>query len=229
MIPLKDDAPRTATPYVTYFFVFLNLAIYLFQDSLAPRALRAFDFQFGFVPARVGAWMDGNVPLDAAIVPAFTSMFLHSGWLHVIFNMWFLWIFGDNVEDRLGHFTFLLFYMVSGLGGVLAHFIFNASSRVPTLGASAAIAGVMGAYFLLFPSARVLTLIPLFLFFPIIWLPAWIYLAYWFVGQFISGAASSMTYAHETGGVAFWAHVGGFITGLALIRLMTQRRELADA
>jgi hypothetical protein len=224
MIPLRDDAPRFTKPYVTYFLIAFNLAVYLFQDSLAPRLHRAFDFQFGFVPARVGGWLDGAVPLDVALVPALTSMFLHSGWLHVIFNMWFLYIFGDNVEDRLGHFRFIGFYIASGLGGILLHFVFNAGSTFPTVGASGAIAGVMGAYFLLFPSARVLTLIPLLLIFPIIWLPAWVYLAYWFLGQFLSGAASSMTYAQEhTGGVAFWAHVGGFISGLGLIKLLPAR------
>ncbi|HWZ46526.1 MAG TPA: rhomboid family intramembrane serine protease [Candidatus Saccharimonadales bacterium] len=223
MIPLRDDAPRYTRPYVTYLFIVLNLAIFLFQDSLTPRLHRAFDFQFGFVPGRVGAWLEGSVPLEAALVPALTSMFLHYGWLHLIFNMWFLYIFGDNVEDRLGHFRFLFFYAASGLGGILLHFAFNAGSTVPTIGASGAIAGVMGAYFLLFPTARVLTLIPLFLIFPIVWLPAWVYLAYWFVGQFISGAASAMTSVQQTGGVAFWAHVGGFIGGIGLIKLLPAR------
>ncbi|MBZ5524287.1 MAG: rhomboid family intramembrane serine protease [Acidobacteriia bacterium] len=224
MIPLRDDAPRFTRPYVTYFLMALNLAIFLFADTLTPRLHRAFDFQFGFVPARVGAWLQGSVHLEAALIPALTSMFLHYGWLHLIGNMWSLYIFGDNVEDRLGHFRFILFYVASGLGGILLHYVFNAGSTIPTVGASGAIAGVMGAYFLLFPSARVLTLIPLFLIFPIIWLPAWIMLAWWFIVQFLSGAASAITSTQgQTGGVAVWAHVGGFVSGIGLIKLLPAR------
>lgn len=226
MIPLRDDAPRFTRPYVTYLLIAMNVVVFLFSISLTTRLERAFNFQFGFVPARVGAWLDGSVPIDAALVPALTSMFLHSGWLHLIGNMLFLYIFGDNVEDRLGHFRFILFYIASGLGGILLHFVFNAGSAVPTVGASGAIAGVMGAYFLLFPSARVLTLIPLFLIFPILWLPAWVYLAYWFVVQFISGAASTITSAQgQTGGIAVWAHVGGFVSGIGLIKLLPARSQ----
>jgi len=224
MIPLRDDAPRFTRPYVTYFLIAFNLVVFLFAESLTPRLYRAFNYQFGFVPVRVGAWLEGAVPAEAALIPALTSMFLHSGWLHLIFNMWALYIFGDNVEDRLGRFRFILFYLASGLGGALLHFVFNAGSTIPTVGASGAIAGVMGAYFLLFPSARVLTLIPLFLIWPIIWLPAWLFLAYWFVGQFLSGAASSIT-AAGGGGVAVWAHVGGFISGIGLIKLLPARRS----
>jgi membrane associated rhomboid family serine protease len=223
MIPLRDDAPRFTRPWVTLFLIALNVLVFLFQDSLNLRNQHAFTQQFGFVPARVGAWLNGYMPVDIAFLPALTSIFLHGGWPHLIFNMWFLWIFGDNVEDRLGHFGFLVFYLATGLFGNLAHYIFNAGSTAPAIGASGAIAGVMGAYFLLFPSARVLTLIPLLLIFPIIWIPAWIYLGYWFVGQFLSGAASSMTAARD-GGVAFWAHVGGFLSGLAMIKLLPKRR-----
>jgi len=223
MIPLRDDAPRFTRPWITLFLIALNVMVFLFQDSLNLRDHLAFARQFGFVPARIGAWFNGNMPVDVAFLPAVTSMFLHAGWLHLIFNMWFLWIFGDNVEDRLGHFGFLVFYLATGLFGNLAHYIFNADSTVPTVGASGAIAGVMGAYFLLFPSARVLTLIPLLLIFPVLWIPAWVYLGYWFVGQFLSGAASSMTYARD-GGVAFWAHVGGFLSGLAMIKVLPKRR-----
>jgi membrane associated rhomboid family serine protease len=225
MIPLRDDAPRYTTPYVTYFLIVFNLLIFLFAETLTPRLYRAFNSQFGFVPVRVGAWLDGAVPAESALIPALTSMFLHSGWLHLIFNMWFLYIFGDNVEDRLGHFRFVMFYLAAGLGGNLLHYVFNSGSSLPTVGASGAIAGVMGAYFLLFPSARVLTLIPLFLIWPILWLPAWVYLGYWFVGQFISGAASTMTAHVQGGGVAFWAHVGGFVSGIGLIRLLPARRS----
>ncbi len=152
-------------------------------------------------------------------------MFLHASWLHLIGNMWVLWIFGDNIEDYLGHFSYLIFYLVSGLAASLAHIALNPNSTIPSVGASGAIAGVMGAYFLLYPSARVLTLVPLIIFFTFIWLPAWIVLGYWFVLQFLSGAATSIAYANRTGGggIAFWAHVGGFVAGIVMIKLMPQR------
>jgi membrane associated rhomboid family serine protease len=166
-----------------------------------------------------------NVSLVSAFLPLLTSMFLHASWLHVIFNMWALWIFGDNVEDYLGHFRYLGFYLVSGLIAGAVHILFNWGSPVPTVGASGAIAGVMGAYFLLFPSARVLTLVPFFFVF-LTWLPAWIILGYWFVVQFLSGAATAVAYSNQTtGGVAVWAHVGGFIAGLAMIKLLPSRPQ----
>jgi hypothetical protein len=149
-------------------------------------------------------------------------MFLHGGWLHVIFNMWGLAIFGDNVEDRLGHFPYLIFYLACGLGAGITHLMFNFDSRVPTVGASGAIAGVMGAYFILYPRARVLTWWGFFVF----WLPAWLVLGYWFILNALSGAASSLTVSRgPVGGVAFWAHVGGFITGLILIKVLPTRKQ----
>ncbi len=221
MIPIRDDTPRTTTPYVTYFLVGLNLLIFLFEVVLDPRSRTAFIFTFGAVPARFLSLIRPH-PL-AAMVPIFTSMFLHASWLHVIFNMWGLWIFGDNIEDYLGHVRYLLFYFLSGLAASALHIFFNAGSQVPSVGASGAIAGVMGAYFLLYPSARVLTLIPFF-FLYFTWLPAWLVLGYWFVVQFLSGAATAITYSHQTGGgVAVWAHVGGFVAGLALIKLFPAR------
>jgi membrane associated rhomboid family serine protease len=148
-------------------------------------------------------------------------MFLHGSWMHVIGNMWFLWIFGDNIEDYLGHFNYLVFYLLSGLGAALAQFVVESQSRVPTVGASGAIAGVLGAYFLLYPRARVLIWFPpIFLFY----LPAWVTLGYWFAVQFLSGAASSVAYSGpDSGGIAFWAHVGGFAVGIVLIKLLPER------
>ena len=220
MLPLRDDAPRSTTPLVNYFLILLNVVVFLFELTLPPRAQASFDTQFGFVPYRVDAWLAGAIPASAAIVPAFTSMFLHGGWLHLIGNMWFLFIFGDNVEDRLGHFRYLVSYLLCGLVGTFTQFAFNVHSHVPSLGASGAIAGVLGAYFLLYPSARVLTWFGFF----VLQLPAWLVLGYWFVLQFLSGAATSISYASETGGIAFWAHVGGFLTGMALIKLMPARK-----
>ncbi len=229
MIPIRDDSPRTTTPYVTYFLVALNLLIFFFEVMLDPRSRTAFIFTFGVVPEKLLALV-GSHP-SQALMPVLTSMFLHASWLHVIFNMWGLWIFGDNIEDHLGHFRYLLFYLLCGFAASALHIFFNAGSRVPSVGASGAIAGVMGAYFVLYPSARVLTLIPFF-FLYFTWLPAWLVLGYWFVVQFLSGAATSITYSHQTGGgVAFWAHVGGFVAGLAMIKIFparVQRYRVAD-
>jgi len=222
MLPIRDDAPRTSTPFVNYFLIALNVGVFLFQMSLTKPALVNFDVVFGLVPARLDAWLTGTLPAAPALVPLFTSMFLHASWPHLILNMWGLIIFGDNVEDHLGHFRYLIFYMAAGLVANLTHLLFNLHSPVIALGASGAIAGVMGAYFLLFPSARVLTWFVFFVF----WLPAWLVLGYWFVVQFLSGAATAISDTpQETGGVAVWAHVGGFICGLVLIKLLPARQQ----
>jgi hypothetical protein len=151
-------------------------------------------------------------------------MFLHGSWLHIIGNMWVLWIFGDNIEDYLGHFAYLIFYLLCGFAAAIAHIILNSGSDVPTVGASGAIAGVMGAYFLLYPKSRVLTLVPLIVFFTFWWLPAWIVLGYWFLLQFLSGASTSIAYSNpDSGRIAFWAHVGGFIAGIIMIKVLPRR------
>src|SRR5947209_4079899 len=220
MIPIRDDTPRYSTPAVTYFLIALNVVVFLFELSLPPAARNTLMFQFGFVPSHITGLL-GGVPTSSvggAFVPIFSSMFLHASWLHLIANMWVLWIFGDNIEDYLGHFRYLLFYLTCGLGAALLHILFNQGSQVPSVGASGAIAGIMGAYFLLYPAARVFTFVPFFFVF-FIWLPAWIVLGYWFVVQFLSGAATSITQTSSTGGVAFWAHVGGFVAGAGVIRL----------
>jgi len=223
MIPLRDDQPRFSTPYVTYFLIGLNLAVFLFEATLTPQSFKVLLYQLGMVPANITGFLAGGsrVGLMAAFLPALTSMFLHGSWMHVIGNMWFLWIFGDNIEDHLGHFKYLLFYLLSGLGAAFAQVILNPHSIVPTVGASGAIAGVLGAYFLLYPRAKVLIWFPiLFLFY----LPAWVTLGYWFAMQFVSGAATSLaSYSDTRGGVAFWAHVGGFVAGIILIKLIPER------
>jgi membrane associated rhomboid family serine protease len=215
MIPLRDDAPRSAIPYVNYLLIVLNVLAFLFE--LTPIA-SGFETQFAFIPYHVDLWVRGAKPADYALVPVFTSMFLHAGWLHLLGNMWFLYIFGDNVEDRLGHFRYLVTYLLCGVGAALAHFVFNLHSHVPTVGASGAIAGVLGAYFVLFPSARVLTWFGFF----VLWLPAWLVLGYWFVLQFLNGAASTLSTSASP--VAFWAHVGGFLTGLMLVKAVPTRK-----
>ncbi len=246
MIPLKDDAPRVSTPYVTYTLILLNTLIFLFELRIGPAGREELFFRLGVVPTFIQSVVLNNgyltsqsirelldfapnlgqiryVTPAAAFLPVLTSMFLHGGWLHLIFNMWALWIFGDNVEDRLGHAWYLLFYLICGVAAALFHTLLNANSIVPTVGASGAIAGVMGAYFLLYPRARVLTLVPLFFVF-CVWLPAWVVLGYWFVAQFISGAATSIAvHGGGSSGIAFWAHVGGFLAGMLLIKLFPSR------
>jgi membrane associated rhomboid family serine protease len=227
MFPIRDDAPRSTTPFINYFLIVLNIGIFLFEWSLqlsgGPRARTDFEMQFAFVPEHVAAWMKGYLPASVAFVPFLSSMFLHASLPHVLLNMWGLAIFGDNVEDRLGHFRYLAFYLVCGLGAGLTHLIFNFSSTVPTVGASGAIAGVMGAYLILYPRARVLTWWGFFVF----WLPAWLVLGYWLIVNLLSGAASALAESKgPVGGVAFWAHVGGFVTGALLIQLMPTRKNV---
>ncbi len=235
MLPLKDDAPRLSTPFINYFLMTVNIVVFLYQVTLpGARELNSFIMQFGEVPARIPIWLaGGEVPLryvhdlgtryitgGAALLPLFTSMFLHGSWMHLISNMWVLWIFGDNVEDHLGHFGYLLFYLAAGILASLTHLAFNFYSLVPSVGASGAIAGIMGAYFVLFPSARVFTWV--FVFF--VWLPAWVVLGYWFVVQFLTGAATAIApTASSRGGIAFWAHVGGFVAGVIMIKLLPVR------
>jgi rhomboid family protein len=227
MLPLRDDAPRSTTPYVNYFLIALNVGIFFFQWSLqdtgGARTQNDFLTQFALVPQRFAAWKNGYVPAAAAFVPFVSSMFLHASWLHVLLNMWGLAIFGDNVEDRLGHFGYLIFYLTCGLGAGVTHLLFNFNSRVPTVGASGAIAGVMGAYLILYPRARVLTWWGFFVF----WLPAWLVLGSWLIINILNGAATTLTVARApVGGVAFWAHVGGFVCGALLIQLMPTRKNV---
>jgi len=223
MIPIRDDQPSFTTPVVNYFLIVLNLLIFLFEAMLPEDNVKVLLYQFGLVPSHVTALLTGApVAYPAAVVvPFFTSMFLHGSWMHVIGNMWFLWIFGDNVEDYLGHFKYLMFYLVSGIAAALTQVVFTPHMRVPTVGASGAIAGVLGAYFILFPRARVLTWF-VFLFY----VPAWVMLGYWFLVQFFSARASTVNYAsNNSGGVAFWAHVGGFIAGLLMVWVLPRRPQ----
>jgi len=223
MIPIRDDQPHFSPPVVNYFLIVLNLVIYLFEAVLPPDNLNLLIYQFGLVPSHVTALLTGSRSLNpvAVLTPFLTSMFLHGGWMHVIGNMWFLWIFGDNIEDYLGHFKYLGFYLFAGVAAALTQVLLTPALRVPTVGASGAIAGVMGAYFILYPRARVLTWLVFFFY-----LPAWVILGYWFLVQFFSARASSLSYASQSsGGVAFWAHVGGFITGLVLVKILPRRRQ----
>ena len=222
MIPIRDETPRYSTPYVTYFLIALNVLVFFFELMAGSSGqLDALVRQFGVVPQRFAFDLaPGHFDPVSAFFPILTAMFLHASWLHIIGNMWVLWIFGDNIEDYLGHFPYLVFYLTAGIVAFLTHIALNPGSRLPALGASGAIAGVMGAYFLLYPKARVLVWFPPIFFFH---LPAWLVLGYWFLIQFLSGTATSIGKTGATGGVAVWAHVGGFLAGVALIKLLPER------
>jgi len=226
MIPIRDDTPRYSTPFVTYFIIALNVLIFLFELSIggqSQHALNAFIYDFGVVPRRFdqALALHSSQSLPALSLTILTSMFLHGGWAHIFFNMLFLWIFGDNIEDRLGHFLYLIFYLLSGSAAAVTHILLNTGSKIPTVGASGAIAGVMGAYFVLYPRARVMTWIPPIFF---VHLPAWLFLGYWFVVQFLIGASTAIAETSQnSGGVAVWAHVGGFVAGILLIKLLPER------
>jgi rhomboid family protein len=227
VIPLRDSVPSRTWPVVTWALIAINAWVFLCELTLGP-GLQAFVETWGFIPARYFLLAEvepGN--LTARYLPIFTSMFLHGGWAHLIGNMVYLWIFGDNVEDRLGHLRYLGAYLVAGVGAALAHAYLSPDSPIPTVGASGAISGVLGAYLLLFPHARVLTLIPLlFFYFHVVELPAVLYLGLWFLMQLLSGTIA-FALPGPAGGVAWWAHVGGFVVGVALVPLL--RRRDSDA
>jgi membrane associated rhomboid family serine protease len=225
MIPLKDSTPRSTAPVVTAALIVINTLAFLYELTLPERLEQAFFMSYAMVPARLTHLLTAHAPLDVTLLPFLTSMFLHGGWLHLIGNMWFLWVFGDNVEDRLGHFSYLVFYLVCGIGAGLAHVVMNLGSRVPSLGASGAISGVLGAYIMLYPGARVLTLMPLIIFWFTVEIPAFIVLGWWFLIQFLSGISS--VGARSSGGTAWWAHIGGFLLGVGLVKIWPQRRRRA--
>ncbi len=226
MIPIRDTVPSRRLPVMTWVLIAANVAAFLFEWSLAPSQLRDLLDLCGMIPARYTDQRFARLHRLPSndYWPFLTSMFLHGGWLHLISNMWILWIFGDNVEDRTGPIRFLLFYLASGLAAGLVHFATNPGSPVPTIGASGAIAGVMGAYLVLYPQARILTLVPV-LFWPLfIEVPAVFFLGLWFFMQFFSGALS-LTNGAVAGGIAWWAHVGGFLAGIVLLGAFLQRRS----
>lgn len=226
MIPLKDRNPTSTTPMINLMIIAANVLVFLYQFSLGPEHGERFVLANALIPAKlVHLFGAPGVPLGAAVAPMFTHMFLHGGFLHILGNMWFLWIFGDNVEDRLGHFSYLAFYVLCGLCAATTQLVLNLDSRIPMLGASGAISGVLGAYIVLYPRARVLTLVPLLFFFFTVDLPAVLILGYWFVLQFLSGLESLGMRAATQGGTAWWAHIGGFVMGVVIVRLWPQRQQ----
>ena len=221
MIPLRDSISSGARPIVTGWLIAINVMVFFYQLFLPEMELNHFIGEYGFTPARL-QYQD-----------LITGMFLHGGWMHLIGNMWFLWVFGDNIEDILGHGKYLLFYLLCGLAASALQIAVMPDSRVPNIGASGAISGIMGAYLIKFPRSKILTLLTLIVFFTTVELPAWVVLAYWFVIQLFSGVGSVGESHVNQGGVAFFAHVGGFLAGMALIHLLrprpaySHRRDLA--
>jgi len=210
MIPLRDSARSEHFPVVTVALIIVNLMVFLFEVSLGGEVMNSFAYVFGLVPANYSHHLE--TPLG--YLPFITSAFLHGSWMHIIGNMWILWLFGDNVEDKMGRPKFLVFYLTCALIAALAHFFFNYNSTVPVVGASGAVAGVMGAYFLMFRQSKVLTFLPPFFLFNI---PAWVFLGFWALLQ-LWGGASGLMAAGDTQSVAFWAHIGGFVAGMVLYR-----------
>jgi membrane associated rhomboid family serine protease len=219
MFPIRDDVPSRTYPYATLGLIIINVFIFIIQFGhrmTDPAGAASAVASFGLVPAQAA---------EGRVFPFVTSMFMHGGWFHLIGNMWYLWIFGDNVEDRLGPAKFVIFYIACGLIGNLGHFLFNPGSTVPAVGASGAIAGVLGAYLISYPMARILVVIPLFLFLHLMTVPALVVLGFWFIIQVASGTIS-LAHSGVYGGVAWWAHIGGFVGGIALLNIFRPRPKV---
>jgi hypothetical protein len=219
MIPIRDRNPSGTFPYVTIGIIIVNILIFLYELSLGS-GLGEFIMKFGVVPLKVSYYSQvPDLTFINTFFPFISSMFLHGGFVHLIGNMWFLWIFGDNIEDKLGHFKFIAFYFLCGIIASSVHVFFNSQSNVPCVGGSGAIAGVLGAYMITFPHARVVTIVPLFVFIQVMELPAMVVLGFWFVIQFFNGAAT-ITASTSGAGVAWWAHIGGFAAGVIILYIM---------
>jgi membrane associated rhomboid family serine protease len=225
MIPLRDSTRSNSIPYVNLFLIGLNIAVFVYQLSLNERTAFEFIYNYGVIPTKYT-----SVPIIQTLItnpiyffPLLSSVFMHGGLLHIIGNMLYLWVFGDNIEDRFGHFRYLIFYLSVVVAGHIAHIASHPSSDIPTIGASGAVAGILGAYFLAFPKAKVLTLVPLFIFFTIIEVPALIFLFLWFVLQLINGLTIFGNEGAQT--VAWWAHIGGFIGGALLYNLFKKNPQ----
>jgi len=222
LFPLRDDNPTAIKPIMTVSLIAINVLVFLYQLSLPPQEGQVFIYQFGAIPAAV--FGSESLPPNLVAIPAslsvLTSMFLHGGFMHLIGNMLYLWIFGNNVEDAMGHERFILFYLLTGVAASMTHFLMDADSTIPTIGASGAISGVLGAYILLYPKARVMVLIFLGIFVRMMYIPAGIVLGFYFVLQIFQG---TLTWGQEGGGVAWFAHIGGFMAGLLLVGLFKKR------
>lgn len=231
MIPLKDDIPSRSFPFVMAGILVLNVLVFLYELMLGP-SLQEFIFKWGAIPASITGSTEIELPAYegeriSPILTIFSSMFLHGGFAHLIGNMLYLYIFADNVEDRIGHIKFLIFYLLCGFIASVSHILSQTHSQIPSIGASGAIAGVLGAYLILYPRASILTLIPFGYFMRIVRLPAIFVLGFWFVIQLFQGLAS-LPGAELRGGVAWFAHIGGFVAGLILVNLFKGKRKNID-
>ncbi|MDJ0718638.1 MAG: rhomboid family intramembrane serine protease [Prochloraceae cyanobacterium] len=221
MVPLHDDNPTKITPYVTWVLIVINVSIFLHQNTLDSQELTDFFQLYALVPQELTTTLNGGVVYPLQPVPEwltlFTSQFLHGSWLHLGGNMLFLWIFGNNIEEELGRFKYIIFYLACGVLAALSQWFFSMNSDIPSLGASGAIAGVMGAYIIRFPQARILTLIPIGIFITTFRIPAVFFLGFWFLQQAIYSIASlDVPPGMDSGGIAYWAHAGGFVFGMIL-------------
>ncbi len=221
MIPLRDSTRSDHFPLITIVLILINTLVFCYEISLGEDGMNRLSYIFGLVPAYYNNY---QVPL-IDYMSFITSTFLHGSWMHLIGNMWILWLFGDNVEDKMGKARFLAFYLICGLLASLTHYAFNLSSELPVVGASGAVAGVMGAYFLMFRKAKVLTFIPPFFLFNF---PAWIYLGFWALTQVYGGATGLLSVGGNQE-VAFWAHIGGFLAGMILFKLFLRPGKIGEA
>ncbi|HUX06281.1 MAG TPA: rhomboid family intramembrane serine protease [Acidobacteriota bacterium] len=222
MIPLRDVLRSRTQPYIVYAIIALNAIVFIYELGLGPMELSRFFFDFGVVPWKLTtpeAWGVLN-PLEQ-LLPLLTSMFLHGGWLHIIGNLWIFYIFGDNVEDRMGRLPFLMFFLLAGLFSVGLHVLTNWGSKIPTVGASGAIAGIMGAYLVYFPYARIVTFVPILLV-VVVTIPAYVFLIVWFLLQFFNGAFAIFGGGAAAEGIAWWAHIGGFLFGVAAAKIFAK-------
>ncbi|MGB9792027.1 MAG: rhomboid family intramembrane serine protease [Thermacetogeniaceae bacterium] len=213
MIPLRDSTRSRSFPIVNILLIALNILVFLKETTLTSQQLNYLTYMYGVIPAKVQTELSAGVPILSIAVPFITAMFLHGGWLHILGNMLYLWIFGDNVEDRMGHLPYLFFYLLVGIAGSIAHILANPGSQVPIIGASGAIAGVLGAYFISYPRSRILTLLPLPFFITLIEVPAFFFLPFWFILQLLNGISTNLA----ANPVAWWAHIGGFLAGMLLV------------
>lgn len=225
MIPLRDSARSRTFPYVNFALIVVNFLVFFWELSFEQYQLNQIFYIFGVVPAEVLNTFLTGAPVEPVVLSFFTAMFFHGGWVHIIGNMWYLWIFGDNIEDRLGHLRYLLFYLLTGVIAGLVHVLANPGSAVPVIGASGAVAGILGAYFIMFPRSRILSLVPIFVFLTLMEVPAVLFIGLWFLIQLFNTFGSIGGTANA---VAWWAHLGGFIAGAVLVKMfkLDQRQKI---
>ena len=221
MIPLRDNIRPNIIPFITVALIAVNIGVFINELQLSPAELRHWVGQLGMVPAQISQMLHTGLPDVGVIVSLFSSLFLHGGWLHLIGNVWFLWLFGHSVEYCLGHTRFLLFYFTCGIIANLTQFAFDPASTVPVIGASGAVSGILGAYAVCFPRAKIQTLVPLFFIFTIVEIPAMLFLGVWFFYQLQGGAISA---GMAGAGIAWWAHVGGFLAGVLMNQFLIKRK-----